>query len=370
MKKTQLNKTYKVDESFVVKMKIIKLMESINLSNTIKLIGDLFKKTLITSVNFNGLYHEEFNFYKYLICYLNLLIMIIGFLLIFLIINFDPLFHLIDNQFLPKDAKILLVALLVLIFHSIAFRIDVIADEWKNHLSFFKIFYYLQEDIKSRHGLTEENYKKISILSNFLNIMLIKGSIPAIALSLILVVIYIAIRANKLPFYLFTLLFIYLAFMVASTFILLGSMAILTLYYFKLLFDQINDKIEAIYLNYTKSDKIITAKDQKRLFKLIKEHDLKAQDIKRLNQMVSLTCLVFFLVLSLMQIIPLNLFLQTHVWYQQIIYLIYLISTLGFGFGAHLVYSIQINSAHKPYKIIYKILIRQKLKLKFKLKVF
>ena len=89
-----------------------------------------------------------------------------------------------------------------------------------------------------------------------------------------------------------------------------SSMAVLTLYYFTLLFDQINHKIQAIYLQ---SNFSVTIKDQMNLLRLIKEHDLKAQDVKRLNQIVSLTCLVFFIIMALMQIIPLNLLLQTDV---------------------------------------------------------
>ena len=309
---------------------------------------------------------DQDSYLRYLMCCLNLFMMIIGFILMFLIIYFDSIFNLIDNEFLPKHTKIILFASLVLIFNSIIRPLDIIINEWKNHLSFLKIFRHLQENNKSKHGLTRKNYKKLSILSNLVNLMLIRGSIPTLASSLTFVVIYIAIKSNKLSFYLFTLLFIYLAFMVALTFMLVSSMAVLTLYYFTLLFDQINNKIEEIYL---RSNFSVTIKDQTNLLRLIEEHDLKAQDVKRLNQ-ISLTCLVFFIIMALMQIIPLNLLLQTDVWYQQIIYSIYLFSTLGFGFGAHFVYSIQISSAHKPYKIIYKILVRQKLKLKLKWKVF
>ena len=342
------------------------LIELINLSNTIELIGNLCKKSLVTSVNFNEIYHDEFNFKRYLICCLNLFIMIIGLILMFLIIYFDSLYNLIDNKYLPKHTKIILFASLVLIFNSIICRLDIIIDEWKNHLSFFKFFRPLHENNKSKHGLIRKNYKKLSLMSNFANLMLIRGSIPTVASLLTLVVIYIAIKSNKLPFYLFTLLFIYLAFMVASTFMLVSSMAVITLYYFTLLFDQINNKIKGIYL---RSNFSVTIKDQVNLLRLIREHDLRAQDVKRLNQIVSLTCLVFFIILALMQIIPLNLFLQTDVWYQQIIYLIYLITSLGFCFGAFFIYSMQIITAHKPYKTTYKMLRKQKLNLYFKWKV-
>ena len=86
----------------------------------------------------------------------------------FLIIYFDSLYNSIDNEYLPKDTKILLVASLVLIFNAIICRLDIIIDEWKNHLSFFKFFRYLQEDLKSKHGLTQKiikNYQLCQISS-------------------------------------------------------------------------------------------------------------------------------------------------------------------------------------------------------------
>ena len=135
--------------------KFNELIELINLSNTIELIGNLYKNSLVTSVNFNDIYHDEFNFKRYLMCCLNLFMMIIGFILMFLIIYFDSLFNLIDNEYLPKHTKIILFASLVLIFYSIICRLDVIIEEWKNHLSFLKFFRHLQEN-KSKHGLTQK----------------------------------------------------------------------------------------------------------------------------------------------------------------------------------------------------------------------
>ena len=122
---------------YFVEMKPTKfneLIELINLSNTIELIGNLCKKSLMSWVNLNGVYHNEFNFVRYLICCINLFIMIIGFMLMFLIIYFDSLYNLIDNEYLPKHTKIILFAWLVLIFNSIICRLDIIIDEWKNHV--------------------------------------------------------------------------------------------------------------------------------------------------------------------------------------------------------------------------------------------
>ena len=112
---------------------------------------------------------DQDSYLRYLMCCLNLFMMIIGFILMFLIIYFDSLFNLIDNEYLPKHTKIILFASLVLIFNSIICRLDVIIEEWKNHLSFLKFFRHLQENNKSKHGLTQKNHKKLSLLSNLVN---------------------------------------------------------------------------------------------------------------------------------------------------------------------------------------------------------
>ena len=57
-----------------------------------------------------------------------------------------------------------------------------------------------------------------------------------------------------------------------------------------------------------------------------------------------------------MQIIPLNLFIETDVRLEQIMYLIYFFTSLSYGFEVSLLFSMQINSAHKSWKKIYQIL--------------
>ena len=196
--------------------------------------------------------------------------------------------------------------------------------------------------------------------------MFLKGCVPLICVSVVVIFTFILIKSDKLLLQFFTLLFIYNTLLVASTIALLGSIAFMTLYYYKLLFDQINGKMRKI-CKLSKST--IKVADQKRLLRLIKRHNLRGQQVNQLNILFRQTTLVLFIVLALLQIIPLNLYLQANVLFEKILYLIYLFTSMVFGLGNVFFFSMQIKAAHKPYKTIYCILSKQKLNLHFKWKV-
>ena len=154
----------------------------------------------------------------------------------------------------------------------------------------------------------------------------------------------------------------YIFVMSASTIGLIGMNGFLFLYYYKLIFDQINHQIEVIE---KRSYKTVSLIDQYLLIRLVKKHDLRAQQVKQLNVMVHRSSLMFYVCLASLQTIPLHLFMESEVLIYQIVYVIYLIDTIAFGFGAIFIFSMQINSAHKSHKIIYKILTKNLVQHKF-----
>ena len=91
------------------------------------------------------------------------------------LIIFDSVYYSIDNEYFPEKIRILLVV--ALLFLSIAIRFDFLKGEWKTHLSFYKFYYHLEQNNSFEHGLTEENYKKLSILAKFTKIILFKGCV-------------------------------------------------------------------------------------------------------------------------------------------------------------------------------------------------
>ena len=147
-----------------------------------------------------------------------------------------------------------------------------------------------------------------------------------------------------------------------------GSICIFEFYYYKLLFDQINDQIEMIY-QQTMNDKFILSKYQIRLIYLSEKHNSIGILVEENNLMLRRSCAVYFIVLACAQIIPLNLYLNTNIFFHKMFYLIYMMTFSGLGFFIAYFLSTQIKSAHKPYKIIYKIFSKQRFMFRFKWKV-
>lgn len=96
--------------------------------------------------------------------------------------------------------------------------------------------------------------------------------------------------------------------MTALTLALIVSLGFIALYYYKSLFDQINDQIKKVEQKSV-NRKFICLKDQMILINLLKTHDLRAQQINQINEFVGQTLLLLFIFLALVQTIPLHLYL-------------------------------------------------------------
>ena len=322
----------------------------------------MIMKTQYSSVDFTGWYHDQFNLKKYLICLFHLIMLCSCLFLGFLFIQIDWLFHLVDNDFLPKNSKLLLLTGLIILVLTIAIRFDVFMGEWTRIILVYRYFYYLEHDIRSKHGLTKYSYKKLSTLARITELIILKGSLPLIGFLLIGLILLFTIISGKIVLQIIICpILIYNILIVIFTFTLAGAISIISIYYFKLLFDQINDQIEKMYKR-SNLQGFIRFNDKKRLILMVKNHESISILVYKSNLMIRRCVCILFITLAFMQIIPLNLFIETDVWYEQILYLIYLSTSLSYGLGVSLLFSIQINSAHKPWKTIYKIL---KLKHKF-----
>ena len=226
--------------------------------------------------------------------------------------------------------------------------------------------YYVQEDIKSKHGLTKRNYNKLVVLAKILELFVIKGCIPLVVIVGFIITFYVVIKANLILYYLFVPLVIYIVFYCAITLAIVGVAAIIILYYYILLFDQINARIQLIC---NQSEYRISTNNLKRLIRLIYKHNSIADLLHQNNFLTRRLLVVFFIILALMQIIPLNLLLKTHVLYMKILYLSFLFTSLSFGFTISYFLSLQISIAHKPYKLIYSLSTKQGVSYRSKWKV-
>ena len=193
-----------------------------------------------------------------------------------------------------------------------------------------------------------------------------KGCVPLIVTIIYITSFYIMIRANLMTIYLLVLVLIYGVFYCAIVLVVSGVLSIISLYYYILLFDQINKQIQWIC---NKSKHRVSLVNQNRLIRLIKKHDSIAYLLYLNHFITRRVILVFFIALALIQIIPLNLYLKTDNVYMRIVYLIYLFTSLSYGFTIAYFLSLQISVAHKPYKLIYKLLTKKGIPFKTKWKV-
>ena len=355
------NNLYENYEKFKGKFK-----DFVDLSKTIKALGRWITKWYLTSVNINGIYYNQFNKRRYILNWIHFVLLNICVWLLVLFISNNSLWQLIDNKFLPKNLRIALITVAGSGFVIVSFRFDALYDEWYNHLKMFKFAYYLQENIPSKHGLTERNYFKLSILVKAIESIKIYAVVFVLSISLLH--LYIAIKTNNLLLQLLFPVVIYGISIGTATVVLIFLISFLSAYYYKLMFDQINDQIETIYKRSINS---LSTVYQLRLIKLVIKHDNIAKGMFQLIVLVRRSALLYIIVVTLVQIIILNLYFDSDSLYYKTLYMFFLSASLTFGFGFVFACSLQINTAHKPAKLIRKILYKQQqnFNIKFKLKV-
>ena len=141
--------------------KISKMIKSfkikINIEKSLEFIDYLVKQTFFCSVGFTELYLGQLNLFRYIKCWLHIIIFLIITFGFILFIKFDFLWNLIDNEFLPENTRSLLVVIVVLLVLTIACRLDIAISEWNKRCKVFKYYYYLKKGIKSKHSLTNKN---------------------------------------------------------------------------------------------------------------------------------------------------------------------------------------------------------------------
>lgn len=337
------------------------LNNSIEFKKSFETISVWIKKSYFTSVDVNEINSGHLNIIRYLIGWLHFILMCLGFFILLAFISINSLFQLIHSEILPKNFRIILSVGLIYLILSFSIRFDILVFEWNTHLKSFQFLYYLFND-HPKHGLTSKNYLKLSILFKIIFLMLYKFLAPLFAILLISVFIYLGIRTEKIALRLLVPMIIYLIVMVELTVSLITSLVVIVLYYYKLIFDQLTAQFEAIE---KRSSNSISFMDELRLIRLVKQHKIRDEEIRQINLMLRRSVAVFWVTINLLQIIPLNLYLEDDNLVYQMIYLVYLIAAFLFGLTVSMVFTIEIKAAHKPTKLIYRILTRNLQQKKF-----
>ena len=246
-----------------------------------------------------------------------------------------------------------------------AFKIDILISEIKSNLSPFRIFYFLINNIKSKHRLTDFNYNRLAIWSRIVIIVNLDYGLPLFEVIAMGLAVLIAILSQKSIWILITIFFIPHLFIgiIAFSYVLCFDLILFS--YYKMRFDQIHSSIKSI-----SNSKLINKKRENQFIDLIGEHNTVSIEIHKLNLMLRRSQGIMSMVLSTVRIIILHLLIRfnNNILLNMMLSIAFCILVV-FGFALSYLLTLQIESAHQSNKFIHSILTKSKMRLKFKFKV-
>ena len=327
------------------------------------------KNSYAISVGVDQVYNGIKDSKRFKVCILQLIFMLIfAFELLAFFIS-SELFSLIDGPFLPDHFRPMFFTQIIGFLQILMMRIDITFGEMGYNLSPFKVFYYLINNLKSEHKLTDLNYKRFAILSWITVAVVLDCCAPIGYSCLVIMSFLIAVFSQKLIWILFSLNFIPSIIIGATAFMTWMCIVLLLISYYKLRFDQIHSSIVSIVSNGKWN--VINRRREKQLINLIDEHNKLSNEIHRINLMLRKSAAVLLVILSVNRIIAFYLLINfKNNIFLEILLFMTLFLIINFGFGLTFLFSRQIKSAHQSYKLIDLLLCRFKMRLKFRFKVY
>lgn len=344
-----------------------KLDEYFIFENSLIHLQNLFKCLSITSIGFDEINYGIKNSLRFKICVLVcILTWINSFHFIPFLVSNQLFISCMYNEFLPPNISTFF-SMVVLLTSLIAYiRTEFLLAQIKFDLKPFKIFYFLKNNFRAKHKLSNLNYKRLAKVSRICIFFLVDygttiGIIIAISFNVLM-----AILSRKI-FWVFDSVFMTPIYVYAGyTSAAVGIMFIIFLYY-KIRFDQINSQINNGLPNG--NWKVISLQKEKQLTSLIHEHNSLSIEIYKLNLMMRRLAAALFSVFSVIKIISLYLMINMDNIFIRINLINFFVIFFIFGFALSYLFTLQIKSAHNGLEMIYSILCNYKMRLSFKFKV-
>ena len=324
------------------------------------------KKFYVFSVGFDDIYYNYSNSRRFKICLFNCMFMWIVTLMQLFITASGNLWSKFENPFLPDQFRFVHLLGVLLFFLVCGMKSDILLGEINSNLSQYKIFYFLMHNFKHKHRLLGANYKKLAVLSRILQNFILDYTGPTIAILAAITISGIAFLSNQWIWYVQTLFLVPVHVLVASTIAPMFCVIYLIFTYYKMLFDQINNKIES---ELTGKIRVIYKRREHRLTRLIHGHNLISIEIHKLNLLLRRTAALIFIMFSFIKIVSLYIMINTNNHLMKILVTNVFVSFFIFGFGLTYLFSLQIKSAHKCHKIIHSVICTHTMRPSFKLKV-
>ena len=138
------------------------------------------KRFYLCSIGFDEIYLGNKNSKRFKITILTCILIWIITLYHLLLLISDYLWSTIDGPFLPEHFRTFMLYFVILFFYASILKTCFFLSEITHQTtkSPFKIFYFLMNNLKSKHELNEKNYKKLALISRLIQIIILNYGSP------------------------------------------------------------------------------------------------------------------------------------------------------------------------------------------------
>ena len=342
-----------------------KLKQRINeyflMENSLRKLSNSLKNLYIFSIDFDEIYSGKKNPKRFKLLILFCILMYLATIYDFIMFISDDFWALVSGPHMPDYARTCYFLLFIVFCLVCVVKTDeILAETNYNNISPWKIFYYLINDLKPKHGLTEKNYKTLAILARFIIICAVDYAISILSILLIGVLTMITVRSKQL-FWLIQEL-IMTPFYIDLIITLTTTATVLIIYYlyYKFRFDQINHEFKSI-ANRLSTSLFIPKRTELKLIKLIYQHNKLGLEIYTLNMIIRIAVMLF-LCISLILIVTIYLSIHMKDNLLRIFMINMVLIFFICGFLLTYIFSLQIKSAHQSYQLIHSIVCKYKMR--------
>ena len=344
-----------------------RIFKYFTLENSLNDLMNYSKRFYVISIGFDQIYYGLKNSMRFKICVLICTFMWLSTLFQLSFVISDHIYSLGHHPNLPNFLRIIYLSGILFTTLITIIKTDFLFAEINYNLEPFKVFHFLMNNMKSKHKLTNVNYKRLAIYTRFIVIYIMNYSTMFGVIAAISVNITMTILSRKL-FWLFQLIIMtpYYLFVIANGAAWFCFIFIIFIYY-KLIFDQINDRLESLLSNRKMT--IINKRREKLILRLICEHNLASIQINKINLMLNRSAAAWFFILAVIKIVSLYLMINIENIFLVFAQIGILINCFVFAFGLSYLFSRQIKSAHKSHNLIVSSACQLKMRVPFRIKV-
>lgn len=338
----------KMKDKFLEKFKQ-RIEYQLDPSNSINYLFDFINKHNVMSVEIDDIYFGQKNSKRFFLCILNcIFVWLFQVVFYYILVFHNWIFH---HPNLPDQFEALIfcgvsLSLPIAVMKTVYLKIEI-----NDNLSFLKFIYYLKQNWKRKHQLNDASFKKLCNLLIINNLFVIDLLTPSILITVFITLIHIYLITNSNTWLIMSPFILYNVYLQSITSASIGSIITISILYYKLLYDQINDKIKLIC-----KSKLLTRIHRLSLFKAIQQHNLCSIQLNKMNLLFNLTAAIATVILSLNQLILINAIMNITSFYFNIALIFISIMVFICNFILTYFFSLQIKSAHQSYQQLFSLI--------------